>query len=95
MRQVHRIVTMILMLWPRTWHEHARREGDHLILIVPVVDIAVQDHLADLLQRELILIPNLGRIHGVKLVAVLVSRVHGLNVQCPFQRLACRSAWLH
>ena len=67
----------------------ARVEGNHLLLIKKVVNVLVEDHLANRLQRELVLRKDLGSIQRVKVILVLICNLHGLDVQLPFWEFTC------
>lgn len=60
------------------------RAYTHFILQVKVSWILIQHQAANRLQREEVLGPDLGNIQWVKFISMLVSRIHCLDVECPF-----------
>ena len=66
----------------------AGAEGDLLRLREVLVDGAVEDHLADRLERYKLLGPDLRRVEDVELEVVFVLLCNGLNGERPLRRCA-------
>ena len=74
----------------QTWGGDTRVEGNHLLLIKEVVNVAVQHHAPHWLQGELVLREDLRSIQRVKVKLELIFYLHGLDVQLPLRELTCR-----
>ena len=74
----------------QTWGGDTRVEGNHLLLIEEVVNVAVQHHAPHWLQGELVLREDLRSIQRVKFKLELIFYLHGLDVQLPLRELTCR-----
>lgn len=72
-----------------TWGGDTRVEGNHLLLVEEVVDVAVQHHAPHWPQRELVLREDLGGIQRVKVILVLIFHLHGLDIHLPLWKFTC------
>ena len=70
--------------------DESRAECQLLVLGEEVVDVAVEHHPPHGLQREHVLGPRLGHVQRVEVEAVLVLRVHGLDVERPLREVPRR-----